>query len=221
MTRPLIMAFLAGMIAAVSLVAASDFTKPKAKGRLSGKLRDLTYIAPQEVFRLPTPVDGDWGGIVEDKPGYVAFSDDAGQLFRIEYIDYAADFDRVRTELGDRTFFERMITNFYLPKTILVAAPDAKFVAQSYVESPEPMLISCWFVPKGSNIINVHNGISKRLDTYRSVAVLVRKPRLYFVSLTPSSGKVVRFGADAEKQLWPGLEEATQKFIGSIQFKSP
>ena len=217
-----LIAVLTGLLVAASLLVASgDFTKPKAKGRLAGKLRGTTYTAPKEIFRLPSPVDGDWGGVVEDKPGYVGFRDDAGQLYRIEHIDCAAEYDVLRADLGDQAFFERIISNYYLPKTILAAFPDTKFVAQSFVASPDPILVTCWFIPKGSNIMRYHRGVNERLDTYRAVAVLVRKPRLYFVSVTPSSGKIERFRSDAEKQLWPGLEKATHEFIRSIEFKSP
>src|SRR4051812_13295479 len=191
------------LLAAVACGAATDFTKPKAKGFLTGKLRGLTYTAPKDLFRLSSPVDGDWGGIVEDQAGYVAFSDDAGQLFRIEYTEYTEDFDRARAQLGDRKFFEQLLSGFYLPKTILAAFPETKFIAQSFVESPAPLLITCWFIPKGSTIVNYHDGKSERLDTFRSVAVLVRKPRLYFVSLSPSTGKVASQGENPAETLWP------------------
>jgi hypothetical protein len=221
MMRRWLTVLLVAMVASSSWAASTDFTKPKSKGRLAGKLRETTYIAPKGIFSLPSPVDGDWGGIVEDKPGYVAFSDDAGQLYRIEYINYVADFDAVRAELGDRKFFERMISASYLPNTILAAFPDTKFVAQSYVESPEPVLVTCWFVPKGSNIVQYQNGVSARLDTYRAVAVLVRKPWLYFISLAPSTGKISRLGGDPENQLWPLMEKAVNDFIRTIEFKAP
>jgi hypothetical protein len=201
--------------------AASDFTKPRTKGRLAGKLRATTYIAPKGIFQLPSPVDGDWGGIVEDKPGYVAFSDDAGQLYRIEYLDYAGDSDALRGKLGDKAFFRQLMANLYLPKTILAASPDSKLVAEDYVDAPIPILVSCWFIPKGSNIVRYSQGVTERLDTYRAVAVLMRKPKLYFISVAPSTGKIARLGQDAEKQLWPVLEKATHDFIRSIEFKSP
>jgi len=214
-------ALLSGILAVAALAESADFTKPKVKGRLLGKLRAMTYVAPKEIFSVPSPVDGDWGGLVEDKAGYVGFSDDAGQVFRIEYIDYTADFDALRTQLGSQKFFERMLSELYLPRTILAASPDARFVAQTFSDAGDPMLVTCWFVPKGSNMMKYSNGVSERLDTYRSVAVLVRKTRMYFISLAPSNGKVVRFGNDPEKELWPVLKEATIKFIGSIDFKTP
>lgn len=219
--RLAILAVTIGLAAAAGAQPA-DASRPKATGRLLGKFKGLTYHAPKELFRLPTPVDGDLGGRVQDRPGFVSFMDDLDGLYRIEHIAFDARLAPLRAELGERKFLERMISGTYLPQTILVAFPQARFAGHAFHEQPQPMLVTAFLLPKGSLTENHKgNGTVERYDAYRSVAAFVRNGRIFFVSVMTSGATLTpERPARPETEIWNELEKATVEFIRTIEFPS-
>lgn len=217
--RPLLI-----LLLAFAFVAPLDAAKLKS-GRLVGKIKAGTYIAPKELFRLPVPVDADLGGRVEDAynkdgKGLVTFTDDVGHLYRLEYFEVTSESARQIAALGEKEFFDRFLTMFYLPNTIWLAIPDSKLLAKTFSTEPDGPLLMIWtFLPKGSLLTVSRNGSKpEREDSYRTVALFVREHLLYVVSLAPSSPQVGMFGKiTPPEQLHARMEQATREFIRKIE----
>ena len=221
MSKPrLLLAFalLTGLI--VSASAAKLNTR-----NLTGKIKGSVYIAPKELFRLPVPVDADLGGRVEDLynkdgKGMVGFTDDVGHLYRVEYFELTPENARQIAELGEAEFFMRFLTMFYLPNTIWLAIPGSKVLTKDFSTEPDGPLLMTWnFLPKGSVLTVSRNGSKpEREDSYRTVALFIRKNLLFVVSLAPSSPQVGNFREKTPPdKLQATMDQTTREFIRKIE----
>jgi len=206
------------------LVLSAQAAKLKTRN-LTGKVKASVYIAPKELFRLPVPVDADLGGRVEDAfskdgKGFVSFTDDVGHLYRLEYFEFAPESARQVAELGEKEFFDRFLMMFYLPNTIWLAIPQSKLLAKAFSTEPDGPLLMVWtFLSKASMLTVSRNGSKpEREDSYRTIALFIRKQVLYVVSLAPSSPQVGFFGEKTPpEKLQAIMEQKTLEFIRKIE----
>lgn len=192
---------------------------------LTGRIKASVYIAPKELFRVPVPVDADLGGRVEDAfskdgKGFVSFTDDVGHLYRLETFEFTPESARQVAALGEKEFFDRFLMMFYLPNTIWLAIPQSKLLAKAFTTGPDgPMLMVWTFLPKASMLtVSRNGGKPEREDSYRTIALFIRKQALYVVSLAPSSPQVGYFGERTPpEKLQAIMEQKALEFIRKIE----
>lgn len=200
-------------------VGHAEAAKLKARN-LAGKIKADIYIAPKELFRVPVPVLADLGGTVTDGLGFVHFTDDIGHLFRIEYMELPPDQVTGALAIGEQDFFNRFLRLFYLPNTVWQVMPESKILAQAFAKEPDgPMQLTWMFLPHGSITMNSRAGKPpERDDSYREIALFMRKNMVYIVSLAPSDPQVGIFDKKTPpEELHVTVEKTTLEFIRKIE----
>lgn len=114
------------------MVAPAISAAKLSKGKLEGSLKGDVYTSPQSRFHIEVPVADAPGGRVDDGADWVAFTDQMGSLYRVDFLTVPeAGMERCK-QMGIEGFLRFFINELYLPNYVYRVLPDSKVEAQRY-----------------------------------------------------------------------------------------
>ena len=176
------------------------------------------YESPEGNFTVLVPVDPEKGGRINEQEGMVGFSDDFGQLLRIDYYPLSPEEADKLESVGQENYLSAFLLDNYVDEAILAHIPDSKVEHKEYLEDT---LEGAYFVvvdmPQGSTISRQSNNeIFVRLDALRGLIVLSVDDYLYVVSCqrTFFEGETP---APMEQEV-EGLKKQLLEFLDTMEF---
>ena len=148
---------------------------------LQGKIEDTIYISAKGKFKVPIPVNKQWGGMIQDTPQAVSFTDDFGRLYRIE----CSNSETYKLQaIEKKSYLQEFLNGFYLPQTVFHYRPSARIIEEYYIVD---LLDGAYFcivnIPEGS--ITVSSSDRKNYTQHearRGLLLFIIKNRIYIVS---------------------------------------
>lgn len=148
---------------------------------LQGKIEDSIYISAKGKFKVPIPVNKQWGGTIEDYSQAVIFTDGFGALYRIE----SSNSETYKLQaIEKKSYLQEFLNRVYLPETIFRYKPTARIIEEYYITD---LLDGAYFcivnIPEGSITASSSDGKNyTRHETRRGLLLFIIKNRLCIVS---------------------------------------
>ena len=172
-----------------------------------GKKNYLSYL---KNFELTIPLSSKSGVRIRGNGFVVIFTNDFGELYRIENIALKSD----NLQINRKYLLHNAFYNKYF-NLIKGVAPDAKVIYEKYrPEINDGMLVVVLDVPNGSVTVNMKTG--KRSDAKRVIALFVKNEFMYIITVQREDS--LRIEGDNEEIEIRKLNDRLLNFVNEIKF---
>jgi len=190
--------------------------------RLAGSVKNSVYTSRSERYSVPVPGSPSVGTRISEKPYGVGFTDDFGELHRIEVVPIPENERSTLDILDRREYLESILTEVYMPGTILKAIPSASVAYRKWHDDVHGgALYAEVTMPKGSiSRVSVDGGPAKRVDSERGLLLFVNGGDLCVISTTlPNIGPLNADKNEQAKSIRQALQRNTLDFMKTIYFR--
>jgi len=168
------------------------------------------YLSYLKNFELTIPLSSKSGVRIRGNGFVVIFTNDFGELYRIENIALKSD----NLQINRKYLLHNAFYNKYF-NLIKGVAPDAKVIYEKYrPEINDGMLVVVLDVPNGSVTVNMKTG--KRSDAKRVIALFVKNEFMYIITVQREDS--LRIEGDNEEIEIRKLNDRLLNFVNEIKF---
>jgi hypothetical protein len=139
------------------------------------------YVSPEGNFSVPIPVDEQKGGIIDEKEGCVAFSDDCGVLLKINYFQIADEVEELIESAGESAYLRQFLHNF-IDEAVLSKFANSDLLYTEYLEDEQAYFAVVDLPAGGTLSVQKNEGSLTRLDAYRGLMAFIADDFCYTVS---------------------------------------